>query len=154
MHSGGVLGDQAETWRKQAKASKGKQMQAKANKCKGKQKQANASKCNQMQAKANKCRRKQAKASKWSAGFKRVNWCWRVLAGCGWLAGSLACWLAGLRAWLAGLLACWAGLLVCWLASLLVLLCEIASWLTCCPEKKQRSNITDRAGIEEVFHQN
>ena len=38
--------------------------------------------------------------------------------------------------WLAGLLACWAGLLVCWLATLLVLLCEFASWLICCPEKK------------------
>ena len=47
-----------------------------------------------------------------------------------WLAGLLACWLAGL---LAGWLACWlAGLLAGWLACLLALLaCLLAGWLAC-----------------------
>ncbi len=69
---------------------------------------------------------------------------------------ALVSWLAGLLArWLAGLLVCWLAGLACLFAGLLVLLCEFASWLACCPEKnKQRSNITDRAGIEAAFHSN
>ena len=77
------------------KASKSKQTQGGS-----KQKQAKASKCKYMQSNASKCKQKQTNAGESKQkqvngllvlkGLIGVGKFWLVVAGCGWLAGSLA----------------------------------------------------------------